>query len=94
MTPDTARSTTTAEITWEDLLRLLVERPDWLARVRQVVLTPDLLSLPEAVRDLLEAQRETTFQIQELREVQRQTTEQIRELREAQRQHEARLTRV
>ncbi|MGB9873118.1 MAG: hypothetical protein ACPLYD_15865 [Anaerolineae bacterium] len=82
------------EMTWEELLRLLVERPDWLARVRQVVLTPDLLSLPEAVRDLLEAQRETTFQIQELREAQRQTTEQIRELVETQRQHEARLTRV
>ncbi len=80
MTPDTARNPTTAEITWEDLLRVLEERPDWLARVRQVVLTPDLLSLPEAIQDLIE--------------VQRQTTEQIRELVEAQRQHEARLTRV
>ncbi len=80
MTPDSARSTTTAEITWEDLLRVLEERPDWLARVRQVVLTPDLLSLPEAIQDLIEVQHQTTLQ--------------IRELVEAQRQHEARLTRL
>lgn len=94
MTPETVRSTTTTEITWEDLLRLLEERPDWLARVRQVVLTPDLVSLPEAIRDLAEIQRQTTLQIQELREFQRETSAQIRELVEAQRQHEARLTRV
>ncbi len=81
----------TAEITWEDLIRILEERPEWLARVRQVVLTPELLSLPEAIRELRDAQYQTTLQIQELVEVQHQTTLQIRELREVQQRHEERL---
>ncbi len=97
-----------AEITWEDLIRILEERPEWLARVRQVVLTPDLLSLPEAVRELVEAQQQTTFQIQELVEVQRRHEERlasveerlsrleatVQELVEAQWRHEERLAGV
>ncbi len=89
MTLDTARSTTTAEITWEDLLQLLVERPDWLERVRQVVLTRELLSLPEIVRELAEAHRQSEERlarleatVQELVEAQRETTRQIQELRQ------------
>ncbi len=73
-----------AEITWEDLLRMLEEHPEWLERVREVVLTHDLLSLPEVVRKLVGAQYQTTLQIQELREAQYQTSLQIQELREAQ----------
>ncbi len=65
------------EITWEDLIRVLEERPEWLARVRQVVLTPDLLSLPEQVRQLVEAQQQTTLQIRELVEVQRRHEERL-----------------
>lgn len=88
------------EITWEDLLRVLEERPDWRARLRQMVLTPELLSLPEAIRELRDAQYQTTLQIQELVEVQRRHEERlagveerldrleatVRELVEAQRQ--------
>ncbi len=66
-----------AEITWEDLLRVLEERPEWLARVRQVVLPPELLSLPEAIRELRDAQYQTTLQIQELVEVQRRHEERL-----------------
>ncbi|MFN3762864.1 MAG: hypothetical protein ACK4WK_06665, partial [Anaerolineae bacterium] len=97
-----------AEITWEDLIRILEERPEWLARVRQVVLTPELLSLPEAIRELRDAQYQTTLQIQELVEVQRRHEERlagveerldrleatVQELVEVQRRHEERLAGV
>jgi hypothetical protein len=83
MAPDTARSTTTAEITWEDLLRVLEERPEWLERVRQVVLTRELLSLPEAIQELVETQRETTRQIQELRQALEEISRQVHELAQA-----------
>jgi hypothetical protein len=42
-----------------DLLRILRERPEWLAEVRRVVLTEELLALPTLVRELTEAQRRT-----------------------------------
>ncbi len=98
----------TAEITWEELLQLLVERPDWLERVRQVVLTRELLSLPEIVRELAEAQRRSEERlasleasVRELVEVQRQHEERlarleatVQELVEVQRQHEERLARL
>lgn len=77
------------DITWEDLLRMLEERPEWLERVRQVVLTRELLALPEVVRELAEAQRGSEERlsrleatVQELAEAQRETTRQIQELRQ------------
>ena len=105
MMPDTAKSTVTAEITWEDLLRVLEERPEWLERVRQVVLTRELLSLPEAIRELVEAHRRgeerltrVEAAIQGLAEAQWQSEERlvrleatIQELVEVQRRHEERL---
>ena len=108
MAMNTARSTTTAEITWEDLLRVLVERPDWLERVRQVVLTRELLSLPEAVQELVEAHRRgeerltrVEAAIQGLAEAQWQSEERlarleatVQELVEVQRRHEERLASV
>ena len=105
---NTARSTTTAEITWEDLLRVLEERPEWLERVRQVVLTRELLSLPEAVQELAEAHRRgeerltrVEAAIQGLAEAQWQSEERlarleatVQELVEVQRRHEERLASV
>ncbi len=98
----------TAEITWEELLRVLVERPDWLERVRQVVLTRELLSLPEAVQELVEAhqrseERLTRLEatVQELVEAHRRSEERltrleatVQELVEVQRRHEERLASV
>ncbi|MCS7282566.1 MAG: hypothetical protein NZ769_04295 [Anaerolineae bacterium] len=75
------------EITWEDLLRVLEERPEWLARVRQVVFTQDLLSLPEAVRELVEAHRRAEERLTRLETV-------VQELLEAHRRAEERLTRL
>ncbi len=108
MAPDTAKSTTTAEITWEDLLRVLEERPEWLERVRQVVLTRELLSLPEAIHELVEAHRRgeerltrVEAAIQGLAEAQWQSEERlarleatVQELVEVQRRHEERLASV
>ena len=76
----TYQETLTAEITWEDLLRVLVERPDWLERVRQVVLTRELLALPEIVQELAELQRQTSLQVQELVEAHRRSEERLTRL--------------
>ncbi|MCX7682769.1 MAG: hypothetical protein N2508_12535 [Anaerolineae bacterium] len=91
--PRVEGSPSTTEITWEELLRALEEHPEWLARVRQVVLTRDLLTLPETIRELVASHRQAEVRlsrlevaVQELQEAQRQTTLQIQELREAQRQ--------
>jgi len=92
---------TTDEITWEELLRLVEARPDLLERLRQVVLTRELLALPEAVRELMEAQRQTTLQIQALVQAQQRSEERlsrleatVQELAEAQRRSEERLSRL
>jgi len=91
----------TDEVTWEELLRLVEARPDLLERLRQVVLTRELLALPEAVRELTEIQRQTTLQIQALAQAQRQSEERlsrleaaVQELAEAQRRSEERLSRL
>lgn len=53
---------------FQDLLRLLEERPDWRAELRRWVLTDDLLRLPEAVRELVEAQQRTEERVGRLEE--------------------------
>lgn len=49
-----------------DLTRLLLDRPEWLSEVRRIVLTDELLSLPEIVRGLAEAQRRTEERLDQL----------------------------
>ena len=91
-----------------ELLRLLQERPEWRAELRRLLLTDELLALPEIVRELAEAQRRTEErvgrveeQIAALAEAQRRTEEcvgrveeQIAALAEAQRRTEERVSRV
>ncbi|MCS7060522.1 MAG: hypothetical protein RMN25_05085 [Anaerolineae bacterium] len=48
------------------LTRLLVERPEWLSGVRRIVLTDELLSLPEIVRGLAKSQGRTEEQVAKL----------------------------
>ncbi len=43
---------------FEDLVRLLEERPEWRARLRELLLPRELLELPALVRDLAEMIRE------------------------------------
>jgi hypothetical protein len=42
-----------------DLVRLLEGHPEWRAELRRLLLTDELLALPELVRELVEAQRRT-----------------------------------
>ena len=71
----------------QDLTRLLATRPDWLSEVRRLVLTNELLSLPDIVRELAEAQRRTeerleqlSIRVDQLAEAQRRTEEPLEQL--------------
>ncbi|MCS6804913.1 MAG: hypothetical protein RMM98_11540 [Acidobacteriota bacterium] len=70
-----------------DLVRLLGEHPEWRAELRRLLLTDELLALPEMVRELIEAQRRTEEQVAALAVAQRRTEE-------AQRRTEERLSRT
>jgi len=74
-----------------DLVRILEEKPEWRVALRRLVLTDELLSLPEQVaslradtdrrfQELIEAQKQTETQIALLTEAQRQTDKQVAEL--------------
>lgn len=72
---------------FEDMLRILEEKPEWQQRMRQAILTRELLELPtrfeqlvEMVKELAEAQRRTDAQIAELVEAQRRTDARVDEL--------------
>jgi hypothetical protein len=69
---------------FHSLVRLLEEHPEWRADLRRLVLTDELLSLPEIVRELAEAQRRTEERLDAL-------TETVAQLAEAQRRTEATL---
>lgn len=51
---------------FHDLIRLLDQQPQWRAELRRVLLTEELLSLPEIIRELAEAQRRTETIVQKL----------------------------
>jgi hypothetical protein len=62
---------------FRDLLRILEERPEWRAELRRLVLTDELLTLPELVRALTEAQRRTEERLAALIEAQQRTEERV-----------------
>lgn len=72
---------------FHDLVRLLEQRPEWRAELRRLVLTDELLQLPEIVRELAEAQQRTEQRLEAL--VQR-----VDALAEAQQRTEERLSDV
>jgi hypothetical protein len=51
---------------FRDLMRLVEERPEWRAELRRWVLSDEILTLPELVRALAEAQRRTAEQLEAL----------------------------
>jgi len=65
---------------FHELISLLEQHPEWRAELRRLILTEELLTVPETVSQLVEAQKRTDEQIRQLTEAQRQTTEQIRQL--------------
>jgi hypothetical protein len=67
---------------FRDLVRILEEHPEWRAELRRLVLTDEILTLPELVRALVEAQRRTEEQVAALVEAQRHTEEQVTTLEE------------
>ncbi|WP_169239651.1 hypothetical protein [Candidatus Roseilinea sp. NK_OTU-006] len=92
----------------QDLTRLLATHPEWLGEVRRLVLTEELLKLPEVIRELVVLQRRTEEQlaqlavrVNELTEAQRRTEERldqlaarVDQLAEAQRRTEERLDQL
>ncbi len=99
-------SFTSAE--FRDLLRLLEQHPEWREELRRVLLTDELLSLPQIVRDLaraiealVEAQRRTEERVgrledrvERLEDRMERVEEIVRALAEAQRHAEERLSRL
>lgn len=76
---------------YHDLIAILADHPEWRAELRRLVLSDDLLALPEktdrlsrVVEELAEAQRRTEQRVAELAEA-------LRQLAEAQRRSEQRL---
>jgi hypothetical protein len=51
---------------FQDLLRLLEQRPEWQAELRRRVLTDELLELPALVRQLIAAQARTEERLERL----------------------------
>ncbi len=62
---------------FHDLITLVTQHPEWRAELRRLVLTEELLALPQIVHDLAEAQQRTEQQIAQLVEAQRRTERQI-----------------
>ena len=78
---------------FHDLVRLLEERPEWREELRRLVLTPELLALPEQIAELRVRSEQ---QFQELTAAQHRTearvttlADQVAALAEAQRRTEA-----
>jgi hypothetical protein len=76
---------------FHDLIGILEQHPEWRTELRRLMLTEELLSLPQIVHDLAEAQQRTEQRIEELVEAQRRTEQRIEELVEAQRRTEQRV---
>ncbi len=81
-----------------DLTQLLTLHPEWRAEVRRLVLTDELLALPDLVRELVEAQKRAEPRldrldatVQKLIETQMRTEQRLDALAEAQVRTEARL---
>jgi hypothetical protein len=65
-----------------DLLRLLDEHPEWLPALRRVVLTEEILGVPELVREIAAAQARTEAALARLAEAQARTEERVGRLEE------------
>jgi hypothetical protein len=67
---------------FHDVIRLLEEHPEWQADLRRVLLTKELLALPDQVAQLAETQTRTESRLAELVEAQRRTDAQVAQLSE------------
>jgi hypothetical protein len=76
---------------FHDLIGILEQHPEWRADLRRLVLTEELLSLPQIVHDLAEAQQRTEQRVEELAEAQRRTEQRLADLVAAQQRTEQRV---
>ncbi len=83
---------------FEDLVRLMEEKPEWRARMRPLILTDELLQLPNLVRQLAESVQRLSEEFAAYRQLTDQrfaeTNQRIAELAEAQRRTEQRLQQL
>jgi len=78
----------------DDLLLLLEKHPEWKERLRQALLTEELLRLPQAVRELIVAVEKLTAEIQRLHDWQERANAQMAEMLQFQRQVNERLAEI
>jgi hypothetical protein len=64
---------------FEDLLRLLYERPEWQERLRRVILPPELFELPRLAQELADVNRAERERIARLEAEQQATRQEVRE---------------
>jgi len=90
---------------FQDLVRILKEKPEWREELRRLVLTEELLALPEQLatfraqteqrfQELVEAQKRIEAQVAELAEAQKHTEVQVAELAEAQKHTEVQVAEL
>jgi len=84
-----------------DLVVALEEHPEWRQELRRLLLTEEVLTLPQAVRELTEAHMRAEERLSrleaavaELAEAQKRTEQRVEELAEAQKRTEQRLSNV
>ena len=65
---------------YHDLARLLAEHPEWREELRRLLLSDELLSLPEIVRELAKAQQRTEDRLDALVEAQQHFEERLSRL--------------
>jgi len=65
---------------FHDLVRLLEAHPQWRAELRQLLLSDELLALPDLVRELAAAQRRTEERVEQLATVMQQLVARVGQL--------------
>jgi hypothetical protein len=65
---------------FHDLIGILEQHPEWRTDLRRLMLTEELLSLPQITHALAEAQQRTEQRVAELAEAQRRTEQRINRL--------------
>ncbi len=75
----------------QELTKILTLHPEWRAEVRRLVLTDELLALPQTVQELVAAQQRTEQRVGELAAAQQRTEERLNQLATAQQRTEQRV---
>jgi hypothetical protein len=86
---------------FQDLTQILYEHPEWRAEMRRLVLTDELLALPDMVRELVAAQQRTeqrldrlSIAVIDLKDSQQRTEQRLEHWEDGQKRSEQRLERL